>query len=98
MPSPTRSPITFNGTLNPDGTTRVDVRAVLDGLPLLQFLPPDARELVINSFEPGSFAFGTPIVRENEPADALYVLVAGRARILKAASANGGAGGEITLS
>ena len=98
MPSPTRSPITFNGALNPDGTTRIDVRAVLDGLPLLQFLPPDARELVINSFEPGSFAFGTPIVRENEPADALYVLVAGRARILKAASANGGAGGEITLS
>src|SRR5262249_26880957 len=66
-------------------------------LPILQFLPDDARERIIASFTPVSYRFGTPIVREGEPADALYVLLAGRARVLKNADRGGVANGEVSL-
>jgi ATP-binding cassette subfamily B protein len=66
-------------------------------LPILQFLPDEARERIINSFTPVSFSFGTPIVREGEPADALYVLLSGRARVLKNAGRGGTANGEVSL-
>ena len=66
-----------------------DSRALLHDLPLLTFLPTDVRELVVDSFVPASFAFGNPIVREGDEADAFYVLVSGRARVIKA-----GQGGE----
>jgi ATP-binding cassette subfamily B protein len=38
-----------------------------------------------------------PIVREGEPADALFVLVSGRARVLKNADRGGSSNGEISL-
>ncbi|HKG93602.1 MAG TPA: cyclic nucleotide-binding domain-containing protein, partial [Gemmatimonadaceae bacterium] len=57
--------------------------AVLARLDFLAFLPPDVRDLIAASFVPESFPFGTPIVREGEPADALYVLVSGKARVVK---------------
>lgn len=50
----------------------------------LQFLSPDLRTLVESSFVPVQFAFGTPIVREGDDADAFYVIVSGRARVVKA--------------
>ena len=72
-------------------------RSELDGLlgqiPILQFLPPDVRELVEASFVSARYTFGQEIVREGEPADALYVLVSGRARVLKRAEG----GDEISL-
>ena len=58
-------------------------RDLLEGLAILRFLPQSARALVVDSFVPVSFSFGDIIVREGDPADAFYVLVSGRARIIK---------------
>ncbi len=74
-----------------------DVRAQLAGLPILRFLPDVVRERVIDSFEPVSFTFGMAIVREGEPADALYVLLSGRARVVKHAARDGTTNGELSL-
>jgi len=63
-----------------------ELDGVLAQLPILQFLPPDVRELVVGSFVSASYTFGQEIVREGEPADALYVLVSGRARVFKRAT------------
>ncbi|MBC7790839.1 MAG: peptidase domain-containing ABC transporter, partial [Anaerolineae bacterium] len=71
-----------------------DPRSVLDDLPILKFLPPDAKELVKNSFTPASFSFGAPIVREGEVGDAYYILLSGRARLVK----SGDNGEEISLN
>jgi HlyB family type I secretion system ABC transporter len=71
-----------------------DSRALLHDLPLLTFLPTDVRELVVDSFVPASFAFGSPIVLEGDEADAFYVLVSGRARVIKA----GQGGEEVSLN
>jgi ATP-binding cassette subfamily B protein len=58
-------------------------RARLADLPLLRFLPPDTRTLVVDSFEPVTFTFGQTIVREGEDADAFFVITAGQARVIK---------------
>jgi HlyB family type I secretion system ABC transporter len=63
--------------------TTSDPSVVPENLPLLSFLPPDVRDLVAARFEPQSFQFGDIIVREGEPAGAFYVLVSGRARVVK---------------
>jgi ATP-binding cassette subfamily B protein len=55
----------------------------LHKLPFLQFVPSETRQLVVESFVPIAVPFGTPIVREGEPADAFYVLASGRARVVK---------------
>jgi CRP-like cAMP-binding protein/predicted double-glycine peptidase len=54
----------------------------LGDLPILRFLSEDAKRLVIESFVPVTYAFGSTIAREGEPADAFYVLASGRARVL----------------
>jgi len=58
-------------------------RELLDGLPILRLLPPQARSLVVGSFVPVDFTFGETIVEEGAPADAFFVLATGRARIVK---------------
>ena len=58
-------------------------RSVLESLPLLAFLTPEVRGLVADSFVPASFEFGAVIFEEGDPADALFVLAEGRARVLK---------------
>ena len=75
--------------MNPEAITEV-----VGHLPLLNFLPQDARDHLVASFLPVSYPFGAEIVREGEPADALYVLVTGRVRILK----RGDRGDEISLA
>ena len=72
-------------------TTSAD--AILQGLPVLSGLPPDVRDLVVASFVSVSFGFGKLVVAEGQPADALYVLVSGRARVVK----RGENGDEISL-
>ena len=72
----------------------VDQQATLHDLPILRFLPPDVRKLVVDSFERVTLPFGTPIVREGDEADAFYVLTSGRARVVKA----GENGEEIALN
>src|SRR3954469_940456 len=66
----------------------------LEELPVLGFLPQDVRKLVADSFVRSTFSFGSSIVCEGEPADALYVLVSGRARVVKTADD----GQEISLN
>ncbi len=68
-------------------------RQILDDLPALRLLPADVRKLVVDSFVPVSVPFGPLLIREGEPADGLYVLVSGRARVLKQADT----GEEISL-
>ena len=64
-------------------TARDGIHPALRHLPMLEFMPPDLRRLVSDSFIPVSFPFGSVIVREGEEADALFVLASGRARAVK---------------
>ncbi len=56
---------------------------VLDELPILRFLPDDTRTRVVRRFVPVSFPFGGILSSEGDVADAIYVLVSGRARVVK---------------
>ena len=60
-------------------------RGVLDELPILRFLPDESRDAVVRAFVPSSFSFGGVLAAEGDPTDALFVLVSGRARVLKRA-------------
>lgn len=71
-----------------------DVDSVAEKLPLLQFLPGETRQLVLDSFVPVSFSFGQPIVREGDEADAFFVLLSGQARVVK----NSESGEEVSLN
>lgn len=68
-------------------------RAVLEALPLLDMVAPEVRGLVIDSFVPVSFPYGAVIVMEGAPADALYVVATGRARVFMGADRS-----EISLN
>ena len=57
-------------------------RAVIASLPIMSLLPAPLRELVLESFELRSFAFGESIVATGEPADAFFVVVEGLARVV----------------
>ena len=85
------------GNGRPAALLSVEVREMLANLTILRFLPEGVRDHVIDSFEPVSFTFGMPIVREGEPADAFYLLVAGRARVVKNAARDGTTNGELSL-
>ena len=61
---------------------------ILDDLPILRFLPDEARARVVQRFVPVSFPFGGILSSEGEVADAIYVLVSGRARVVKRADAD----------
>ncbi len=58
-------------------------QAVLDELPMLKLMPEAVSRLVVDSFLPVSFGFGSVIVEEGAEADAFYVIVSGTARALK---------------
>jgi len=67
--------------------------SALERLPLLQALPPEVRIEIKRRFVHAAHPFGAVIVREGEPADALYVLASGRARVVK----RGDNGDEVPL-
>jgi ATP-binding cassette subfamily B protein len=71
-----------------------DKRIALEELPMMMFLPPDMKKLVMDCFVPASFSFGGNIVNEGDETDAVYVLAEGRARMLK----RGANGDEIALN
>ncbi|MGE0126835.1 MAG: peptidase domain-containing ABC transporter [Blastocatellales bacterium] len=71
-----------------------DKRIALEELPMMMFLPPDLKNLVMDCFVPASFSFGGNIVNEGEEADAVYVLAEGRARMVK----RGANGEEVALN
>ncbi len=85
-----------NGTEPPPHLSR-EVYDMLAELAILRYLPDAVRDHVIARFTPVSFTFGMPIVREGEPADALYYLVSGRARVVKNAARDGTTNGELSL-
>ncbi len=60
----------------------------LEELPMMMFLSPELKDLVMDCFVPASFQFGDDILTEGEQIDAVYVLTEGRARMIKRA-ANG---------
>jgi ATP-binding cassette subfamily B protein len=72
-------------------TTIASDRA-LGELSVFKMLTDDERVLVAARCEHVSYPFGSIIVREGEPADALFVLISGRARIIKHAD-----GQEVSL-
>jgi HlyB family type I secretion system ABC transporter len=72
----------------------VDAADLIAELPAFALLAPDARALVVESFEQVDFPFGAVIVREGDDADAFYVLAGGSARVVKA----GEHGEEIALN
>src|SRR5688572_18685057 len=57
---------------------------VLADLELLRLMPGEVRQLVAACFVPKQFATGEPIVRQGERADAYYVVIAGRVRVVAA--------------
>jgi ATP-binding cassette subfamily B protein len=69
-------------------------RAVLEKLPILAFLSPQSRNLVIDHFVPATFSFGNVVVREGDKADAFYVLISGKARVVK----SGEGGQDVSLN
>jgi ABC-type bacteriocin/lantibiotic exporter with double-glycine peptidase domain/CRP-like cAMP-binding protein len=77
-----------------DRATPPEAQRVLDELPMLELMPEDVRRLVVDSFVPVSFEFGSVIVREGEEADAFYVIVSGAARAIKTKED----GEEVTLN
>jgi HlyB family type I secretion system ABC transporter len=67
---------------------------VLDTLPFFALLPPALRAVVRDRFVPIVYPFGSVIVAEGDPADGLYLLTAGRARVLK----RGERGEEVSIA
>lgn len=67
---------------------------ILERLPLLRLAPADVRELLAESFVAVRHGFGAEIVRQGDPSDAWYVLVSGRARVVRTTEA----GREIPLA
>ena len=62
-------------------------------IPLFRYMPDDVRDLVVASLDQVSYRFGSVIVRDGDPSDALYIIVSGRARVVKV----GDNGEEVTL-
>jgi CRP-like cAMP-binding protein len=57
-------------------------RALLQTLPILSFLPGDARSLVLDCFVPISFAAGAYLMCEGDALQALHVVISGEAQVV----------------
>src|ERR1700686_4736716 len=68
--------------------------SIVDSIPVFALLPPDVRSLVSESFEQVAYPFGAVIVREDDEADAFYVLTSGTARVVKRTDS----GDEVALN
>jgi ATP-binding cassette subfamily B protein len=71
-----------------------DAPSVLRDLPFLLLLPDELRDFVTRAFVPAHHTFGNIVVREGDVADSLFVIVSGRALVLKA----GVDGNEVSLN
>ena len=49
-------------------------RIALEEAPMMTFLPPELKRLVMDCFVPASFSFGGDIVTEGADTDAVYVM------------------------
>jgi HlyB family type I secretion system ABC transporter len=61
---------------------------------LLRFVPEAQRSRLESLFQPAQFEFGDYIIRQGDPADAFFVLVSGRARVVKTSEG----GQELSLN
>ncbi len=61
---------------------------------LFRFLPPEHQDRVRSLFRTVQYDFGESIVRQGDPADAFYILVSGRARVVRTTAR----GDEIPLN
>jgi ATP-binding cassette subfamily B protein len=77
-----------------EGGAGADGREVVGALPIMALLPAPLRDLVLESFEMRSFAFGESIYVAGEQADAFFVLVEGLARVVAKRSG----GEEVSLN
>src|ERR687891_803823 len=66
-----------------DTMNGMEPRSLLENLPVFALLPPDIKKLIFDSFVPADYSFGTPIIQEGEEPDGFYVLVSGKARVVK---------------
>lgn len=66
----------------------------LSNLVLFQLLSPELKRLAAECFVPQSFTFGSDVVSEGDEATAFYVIVAGRAQVIK----RGRDGEELVLN
>ncbi|MEO8216420.1 MAG: peptidase domain-containing ABC transporter [Acidobacteriota bacterium] len=71
-----------------------DLEPFLRQASMFRFLPPEQQLRVRSLCRPVSYDFGDTILRQGDPADAFYILTAGRARVVKV-TANGD---EISLN
>ena len=71
-----------------------ELPSVLTGLPMIKFLPPELRRVVVESFTSASHSFGSNIVQEGDEADGFYVIRSGKARVIK----RGQGGEELPLN
>jgi HlyB family type I secretion system ABC transporter len=71
-----------------------DLESLVLRVPLLRLLPPEDAAKVVPLFAEERHAFGDEIVREGGEADAFFILLSGRARVLKKAPS----GDEIPLN
>jgi len=55
----------------------------LDAVPALRALPPDVRRLLAGAVRRQSYRFGQVVVRQDDDADAWFILEKGRARVLR---------------
>jgi ATP-binding cassette subfamily B protein len=67
---------------------------VLERLPLLRLVPAEVRKQLVDGFVPVACGFGAEIVKQGSASDAWYVLVSGRARVVRTTEA----GREIPLA
>ena len=74
-------------------TTEQTIPRALRDLPVLETVAPELRALVLASFVTEHYEFGGVVVREGDPSDAFFVVLAGRARVI----ATGAEGQEVSL-
>ena len=84
---------TSDWTEGKDGPTN-QLPPALARLPIIRFLPPELRSMVVESFTRASYSFGNNIVQEGDDADGFYVIASGKARVIK----RGQSGEELPLN
>jgi len=72
----------------------MNIEPFLQQSSVFRFFPPEHQERVRSLFRKVQYDFGEVIVRQGDPADAFYILVAGRARVIKTTAR----GEEIALN
>ena len=89
-----RDAVSHAGEIPSPRSARPSGEAAISGVPFLALLPDLLRPLVIELLEPRSYEFGQVIIQQGAPADGLYVLASGSARVVM----TGEDGAEATLS